>query len=384
MDAPLIIIGSGFAAYQLVKTLRRRHYSLPIQVFTADNGDEYNKPDLSHVFTRQQSADDLISVSGEQFASQQQVALFANTLVDDIDAQAHTIIANGKQYQYSKLVLATGAKTFIPKLSGDASDEVITLNSLSEYRSAQTRIAQAEQILIMGGGLIGTELAMDLASSGKKVRVLEPSVHIMGSLMPDFVATVLEKQLRGEGVQIDVMDYVTGLARSEQQLIATTYKGMKYPVDCVISAAGLVPNTELATKAGAKVQRGIVVDKQLNTTLPDIYAIGDCAEIDGKIMAFLQPIILSVNTLASQILLEQAVLTLPPSMVKVKTPSYPIQLAGRYDNSSQWQMSFSQQGLIAKAYDEQQQLTGFIVTKEKVNQAFPLLREIQTASNHTR
>ncbi|MBR9789360.1 MAG: NADH:flavorubredoxin reductase NorW [Vibrionaceae bacterium] len=378
MNAPLIIIGSGFAAYQLVKTLRRKNSDIPIQLFTADNGDEYNKPDLSHVFTRKNRADDLISVTGEEFAAQHQIKLFANTRVDKIDTETRTISANGSNYRYSKLVLATGAKTFVPTLNGDATEEVITLNSLEEYRTSEQRIAHAKHISIMGGGLIGTELAMDLAASGKQVTIIEPGAHLMANLLPDFVATALEKQLRNDGVQVECRNYVTSVEHSENGLIITTNTGSRHQTDCVISAAGLTPNTKLAQESGAVVNRGIVVNKQLRTSLEDVYALGDCAEIDGKVMSYLQPIILSANTLASTILSDSTTLKIPAMMVKVKTPNYPIQLGGHHNSDSSWQVSFSERGVLAKAYDQEQRMTGFIVTKDNVNQAFPLLREVQT------
>ncbi|MBM7455441.1 nitric oxide reductase FlRd-NAD(+) reductase [Oceanisphaera litoralis] len=380
MNAPLIIIGSGFAAYQLVKTLRRKGSDMPIQLFTADNGDEYNKPDLSHVFTKQQGADDLVSMTGKMFAARHQIELYANTRVDEINAQARCIKVNGTSYPYARLVIATGAKTFVPKLSGNAVSEVLTLNSLQEYRSAQQRIADSQHILIMGGGLIGTELAMDLAASGKKIRILDPGAHLMTALMPDFVATALEKQLRSDGVQIECLDYVTAIDRNENNLVVTSHKGMRCEADCVISAAGLVPNTGLAKQAGIEVNRGIVVDQQLKTSIEDIYAIGDCAEIEGKVMSFLQPILLSANTLASTLLSDNAALNIPAMMVKVKTPSYPIQLGGHYDPESSWQVDISEHGVIAKAYDHRQRMTGFVVTQNNLNQAFPLFRELQTVS----
>ncbi|EEX94725.1 NADH:flavorubredoxin oxidoreductase [Vibrio orientalis CIP 102891 = ATCC 33934] len=379
MTAPLIIIGSGFSAYQLVKTLRRKKSEQPILLFTANSGDEYNKPDLSHVFTRQQSADELISLTGLEFAQQYQVELFANTRVDRIDTEAKAITANGVCYPYSALVLAMGASTFVPKLEGDAAKEVITLNSLDEYRCSQQRIALAKRVLIMGGGLIGTELAMDLAASGKQVQILEPGTQLMASVLPDFVSTSLEKHLRQEQVNVDCQSYAVAMQYAEGAIEVTSNKGLTYQVDGVISAAGLRPNLTLASQAGLQVNRGIVVDKQLKTSADGIYAIGDCAEIDGKVMAYLQPIILSANTLASTLMSESSTLTIPAMMIKVKTPSYPIQLGGSHDVDSQWKVELSPQGIVAKAYDQQRRLTGFIVTKDNINQAFSLLREVQTA-----
>ncbi|SJN59062.1 Nitric oxide reductase FlRd-NAD(+) reductase [Vibrio ruber DSM 16370] len=380
MNAPLIIIGSGFAAYQLVKTLRRKNSDLPIQLFTADSGDEYNKPDLSHVFTRQQTADDLISAKGQAFAMQHQIELFANTRVDEIDPNTHTITANGSRYHFSKLVLATGGSSFIPKLHGDAVNQVMTLNSLAEYRTSQHRIARAQRIVIMGGGLIGTELAMDLCASGKQVQIVEPSAHLMENLMPAFVATALEKQLRHDGVNIACLDYVVSVEHGASGLIAVTSQGSRYQADCIISAAGIIPNTALAQQAGVAVNRGIVVDKQMKTSVDDIYALGDCAEINGQVMAFLQPIVLSANVLASQLLTNTGELTLPPMITKVKTPRYPIQLGGNSHTAASWQISMTEQGIVAKGYDQNQRFCGFVVTQDNVSQTFPLLRELQ-ASN---
>jgi len=379
MTAPLIIIGSGFAAYQLVKTVRRQNSEMAIQVFSAGCGGEYNKPDLSHVFTRQQRAADLISMTGEAFAQKYDIELYAHTPVQEINGEAHYIIANGKRYPYCKLVLATGAKTFIPQIKGDAAADLITLNSLQEYSDAELRISNSTHILLMGGGLIGVELAMDLARSGKQVRIVEPGAHLLANLMPDFIATALERQLRSDAIEIECLSYVTTIEQGADGLSVTTSNGVQYQADCVISAAGLVPNIALAKQAGIEVNRGIVVDKQLRTSREDIYALGDCAEINGKVMAFLQPIVLSANTLASQLLSNSGELTIPAMMVKVKTPGYPIQLGGQYDLTSNWQVSFSEQGVIAKAYDQSQQLTGFVLTQDKVNLAFPLLREVQCA-----
>ncbi len=379
MSAPLIIIGSGFAACQLVKTLRRKQSDQPIALFTTGSGDEYNKPDLSHVFTRQQKADDLISQTGADFAAQHQVDLFAHTRVESIDVQSKTITANGICYPYSALVLATGASTFVPKLEGDASQAIITLNSLDEYRQSAQKIEMAKRVLIMGGGLIGTELALDLSTSGKQVQVLEPGAQLMESILPPFVSTMLEKQLHKEGVKVDCHSYATAMCQRDGTFEVTSNRGVIYQTDCVISAAGLRPNIRLASQAGLEVNRGVVVDKQLKTSAESVYAIGDCADIDGKVMAYLQPIVLSANTLAATLLNESATLAMPAMMVKVKTPSYPIQIGGSHDANSHWKIELSPQGMTARAYNDQQRLTGFVVTSDNINQAFPLLREVQTS-----
>ena len=157
MVQPLVIIGSGFAAYQLVKAIRRQDKAIAIQVFTADDGHDYNKPDLSHVLSKKQTARDLIRMNGQDFAQEHQIELYANCHVEAINTTQKYLEVDGKRYQYGKLVLATGAKAFVPPISGDAADRVLTLNSLSEYEDAENTLQQANRIAVIGGGLIGTE-----------------------------------------------------------------------------------------------------------------------------------------------------------------------------------------------------------------------------------
>lgn len=374
MQAPIVIIGSGFAAYQLVKTVRRMDAHIQVQVFTADGGAEYNKPDLSHVFSKKQTAQDLVVKTGEEFAKEHNIELFANTMIESVDTQAQQVMANGRYYPYSKLVLATGAKAFVPPMIGNAIEEVMTLNSLQEYQSAEVRISRAEHVLVIGGGLIGVEIAMDLASSGKTVTVVEPNQRVLANLIPDFVALPLEHQLKQQGIQLALGNSVKEINRSGDVFTITLSSGQVIETNAVISAAGLRTNTKLAMASGIEVNKGIVVDACLQTSVSNVYALGDCAEIQDRLMPYLQPIVLSANVLGKQLLGQEAQLTLPPMMVKVKTPSYPIQLAGSFNNVATWNVQISQAGIVAKAESESNQITGFVVTGEQVTQAFPLLR----------
>ncbi|MGR5192524.1 NADH:flavorubredoxin reductase NorW [Vibrio rotiferianus] len=380
MQAPIVIIGSGFAAYQLVKTVRRMDADIPLQVFTADDGAEYNKPDLSHVFSKKQTAQDLVVKSGEAFAQEHSIELFAHTMIERVDTQTKQLVANGEVYPYSKLVFATGAKAFVPPMSGTAASEVITLNSLQEYQSAEEKISRAKRILVIGGGLIGVEIAMDLATSGKAVTIVEPNPRLLANLLPEFVALPLEKQLKQQGIQLALENGVIEVNHSDGSMVAILSKGEVIEADVVISAAGLRANTQLANACGININQGIAVDAKLQTSVTNVFALGDCAEIQGRMMPYLQPIVLSANVLGKQLLGQEAELKLPPMMVKVKTPSYPIQLAGDFSSVATWNVQISQTGITAKAESENSQLMGFVVTGDQVIQAFPLLRELSQAA----
>ncbi|GIU19826.1 MULTISPECIES: NADH:flavorubredoxin reductase NorW [unclassified Shewanella] len=383
LDAPIVIIGSGFAAYQLIKAIRRSDQRVKIQVFTADNGDDYNKPDLSHVVSKQQLASDLVRASGLEMAEQLNFELFANTFVDSIAPEQQQIMVAGKAYSYAKLVMATGGRAFVPPMSGNAVDRIVTLNSLQEYQAAEQELALAKRVLVIGGGLIGSELSMDLATAGKQVITVDPCEQLMANLLPEYIATELSKLMQQLGVHLALNTKVTRIDLSNDSsnnsgcLQVTLANGESFIVDTVISAAGLQANSLLAKQAGLMVNRGIVVDNQLQTSAMDVYALGDCAEIGGKVLAYLQPALVCANALAKTLLGHETAVVLPAMLVKVKTPHYPIQLAGQAVHQvNRWQLDIDSQGSCVQAFDTDERLQGFVVAGQHMSKAFGLLKHL--------
>ncbi|MGL4200094.1 MAG: FAD-dependent oxidoreductase, partial [Enterobacter roggenkampii] len=158
MSHGIVIIGSGFAARQLVKNIRKQDANVPLTLIAADSMDEYNKPDLSHVISQNQRADDLTRQTAGAFAEQFNLRLFPYTRGTDIDANARLVKAKDKTWHYDKLVLATGASAFVPPVEGR--ELMVTLNSQQAYQASETELRDATRVMIVGGGLIGTELAM--------------------------------------------------------------------------------------------------------------------------------------------------------------------------------------------------------------------------------
>lgn len=383
MNDHIVIVGSGFAAYQLVKSLRKIDSTTAITVITADSGDDYAKPDLSHVFSRQQTASDLIKQAAAEFALTNAITLLNHTKVEAIDAQLKQVnISNAsgsKALSYSQLVLATGAHAFVPPFAGNAADEVITLNSLAEYAENQDKIASAKSVLVLGAGLIGTEIAMDLSIAGKQVTLTDKATHIMPSLLPELLSASVYQTMVERGVTLKLGQTVESINRHHQQLIAKTSDDHNTEYDVIIAAMGLKSNITLAKQAGLTTQQGIVVDRYLQTSQPGIYALGDCAEMDGQVRAFLQPTMLSAMALAKTLAGNLTAVTLAPCLVKAKTPWFPLSLSGQTTRQdASWEITHSGNGYLAKAFDpETEQLLGFIASHDQQASAFPLLRQLQ-------
>lgn len=376
MSHGIVIIGSGFAARQLVKNIRKNDAQVPVRLIAADSMDEYNKPDLSHVISLNQRADDLTRQRAGEFAEQFNLTLNINSWVSDIDTHKRLVKCGNQQWPYEKLVLATGSSALLPPIPGK--ELMLTLNSQQEFLTCETSLRDARRVMILGGGLIGTELAMDFCRAGKQVILVDNASNLLASLMPAEVSARLQHRLNQMGVELVFNQRLESLSKTPQGINAALSNGRMIDVDAVVAAIGLRPNVGLAQHAGLAVNRGIQVNRQLQTSDANIYALGDCAEIDGKVLPFLQPIQFSAMTLAKNLLGANDGLTLPAMLVKVKTPELPLHLAGETQRTDlQWQISAESQGLIAKGYDETQQLRAFIVSEAHMKLAFGLLRELR-------
>lgn len=373
MSNGIVIIGSGFAARQLVKNIRKQDASVPLTVIAADSMDEYNKPDLSHVMSQNQRAADLTRQTAGAFAEQFNLRLFPYTWVTDIDAAARVVKAKDRTWQYDRLVLATGATAFVPPVEGR--ELMVTLNSQQEYQASEAVLRDARRVMIVGGGLIGTELAMDFCRAGKSVTLVDHAASILSALMPAEVSSRLQHRLTDMGVHLLLKSQLQGLVKTAGGIRATLDRGRSVEVDVVVAATGLRPETALAHRAGAETHRGVKVDSCLQTTRPDIYALGDCAEINGKVLPFLQPIQLSAMYLAKNLLGGSAPLKLPAMLVKVKTPALPLHLAGETQRQDlSWHIAVESQGMVARGVDDSGQLRAFVVSEERMKEAFALLK----------
>jgi rubredoxin-NAD+ reductase len=247
----VVIIGSGIAGWTVAERLREQDAHRPITLITIDEGCVYSKPALSMAMGQGRSVDDLIEQLGQAKADALGVTLQAHTRVLAIKLKEQRLVTGKGNVKYGDLVLALGASQRSVPFAGDAADQILRVNDLASYRRLREQLARGSQhVTLIGAGLIGVELAEDLRAGGHEVTLLDLGTQLLGRLAPLPVATQLLEALRQQGTEFLPGVSLAALDAQNGRLCATLTDGRRLPTDLVISAMGLVPNSELAGKAG--------------------------------------------------------------------------------------------------------------------------------------
>ena len=321
----LVIVGAGIAGWSVAEAVRVRDPERPILLISACEGISYPKPALSTGFAHGKAADDIADQSATDKAAELGIEVRTQTRVIKIDSARKRVTTAKGGIQYGQLVLALGAKQRTLPLDGDAADTVMRVNDLATYRKLRERLdTGAGHVTLLGAGLIGCEFADDFAGAGFEVTVVDPAGYPLAGLLPTATGSALRDRLSSRGVHWVFGASADRIEQSGSRARVTLSTGAAFETDLVVSAAGLVPNTQLAEKAGLAVGRGIMTDRLMQTSQPDIFALGDCAAVEGQVFAFIEPIRRQAATIAAALDGEEQPFDLKPPLVRVKTPSLPL------------------------------------------------------------
>ncbi|MBT9590351.1 MAG: FAD-dependent oxidoreductase, partial [Thiobacillus sp.] len=321
---PIVIVGSGLAGYTLLKEIRKRDTATPVTLVTADDGAFYSKPNLSNALAAHKTAADLASASAEKLAADLQVTIMAHTRVNAIDTTAQRVRIDGGELDYSTLILALGADPIPHGLSGDGAAAVLAVNDLSDYAAFREAIGGKKHITVLGGGLIGCEFANDLAHAGFAVDVVHLGAWPLERLLPVEAGERLADGLAALGVTWHFGRTARRVDSSVMGYQVELDNGEKIAADVVLSAIGLFPRIQLAKAAGLPVGRGIQTNRLLETGAPNVYAIGDCAEVDGLNLPYVMPLMVQARALAATLAGTPTPVVYPPMPVIIKTPAHPV------------------------------------------------------------
>ncbi|MBK8161976.1 MAG: FAD-dependent oxidoreductase [Gammaproteobacteria bacterium] len=360
---PVIIVGTGLAGYTLAREFRKLDTTTPVMMFTRDGGEFYSKPMLSNALAHDMSPGRLASADAARMAEQLNAVIRTGTEVAAIDAAGRSIEVDGARIPYSRLVLAVGARQIVLSAEGDASDTVFMVNSLDDYARYRAAVARAERVAVIGPGLIGCEFADDLRSAGKRVTVVGPDSTPLGRLLPPRAGAAFRAALEDAGVAWRLGTTVRSITRQGGAWAIALADDSILEADLVLSSIGLRPDTVLASAAGLAVRRGIVVDRCLRTSAADVYALGDCAEVEGRVLPFVMPIMHGARALARTLCGEPTPVSYPAMPVLVKTPSCPVVVSpAPADAAGEWREEAVEGGVRARFIAPDGALLGFALT----------------------
>ena len=296
----IVIIGSGMAGIILAEELRKLSPATRLTVLTQETHGYYSRPMLSHGFSRDDVETKIILKSFDDLRAAG-IEIQSGTEVLSIDRSAKTVTCRQtgteSTLNYDKLVLAPGSAAFIPPPFRTAEDLYRVVNSLDDLidlrRQRTQRLANGKQPrwAIVGGGLIGCEVASDLAKAGDQVTLFHALPRLMERQLVEEDSATLLTVLGDIGIDVRLNAGAEGFEQDGEKLAIRSVSGIESGFDGIIVATGFKPRTELAQAAGLEVKRGIVVDAYLRTSDPDIFALGDAAEFaDGHLYAYVMPI----------------------------------------------------------------------------------------------
>ena len=373
MGSPVVIVGSGLAGYAVARELRKLNAEIPIVMISADHGGFYSKPMLSNALSTGRTPESILNGDAVQMASQLKIIIRPHCRVVAIDEPGYAVtLVDGEKIFYDRLVLALGADQVRLPLLGDGIEKILTINDLDDYKKFRDALDGEKRVSIIGAGLIGCEFANDLATTGYHVDVIDISAQPLGRLLPPAGGAFIQQKLEASGVVFHLNATTQSVDQMQDHLRITFANGASIETDIVLSAVGLRPRTQLAAAAGIPVNRGIVVNRLLQTQFSNIYALGDCAEVEGKVLPFVMPITHAARAIAATLAGKSTPVLYPAMPVIVKTPSCPTVVSPPdFSIKGEWYVDADKDGVKALYRDDAGNLLGYALLgaaiKEKNN-----------------
>ncbi|MDH4610094.1 FAD-dependent oxidoreductase [Pseudomonas sp. BN102] len=377
MSAPVVIVGTGLAGYNLAKEFRKLDGETPLLLISADDGRSYSKPMLSTGFGKNKDADGLAMAEAGAMAEQLKAEVRTHTRITGIDPGHKRLWIGEEAVPYRDLVLAWGADTIRVPVEGDAQDAIFPINDLEDYARFRTAAAGKRRVLILGAGLIGCEFANDLSLGGLQVELVAPCEQVMPGLLHPAAAAAVQAGLEGLGARFHLGPVLARLDRGDTGLEAQLSDGTRISCDLVVSAVGLRPRTELAAAAGLEVNRGVVVDRQLQSSHANIYALGDCAEVAGLNLLYVMPLMACARALAQTLAGTPTAVNYGAMPVTVKTPACPLVVSPPPRGlEGDWTVEGAGSDIKVLCRDAAGRLLGYALTGAAVQEKLALNREL--------
>ncbi|MEJ5021672.1 FAD-dependent oxidoreductase [Ochrobactrum vermis] len=281
MDERCIIIGAGHAGSQAAISLRQEGYAGEIVLINDETDIPYHKPPLSKSYLKAPEGGGLV-LRPEATYRDNNVEMLFGCHVDAVSIADKTVaLDDGRVLNWSELIFATGARARIPNVPGVDVDGVFTLRRMEDARRIAAAMPNVVNVVIIGGGFIGLEMAHSAIALGKKTVLIEAAPRVLGRSVATHISAHVEARSRAANITLLTGLGVTAIEGENCRVTGVkAADGTIFPAEMVVIGTGAVPNVELAVTAGLAIDNGIVVDEHLRTSASHVYAIGDCVSYD--------------------------------------------------------------------------------------------------------
>ncbi|MCW2613705.1 MAG: hypothetical protein JWN08_699 [Frankiales bacterium] len=284
MDQVFVIVGGGVGGGTAALALRAEGFEGRVVVVCEEPRAPYSKPPLSKGVLRGEEDASRTALRPQKWFDDRKIELITGVAATELDTDGHKVaLSDGTQLGYDKLLLATGGRP--RQLPGTSHlPGVFTLRTVEDSQAISARLTPGARVVVVGGGFIGAEVAASATQLGCEVTVLEGLSTPLQRVLPPVLGQIYMRMHRERGVTFLTDVASTDLEPDGDGIIAHAASGEKYPADVIVVGIGMLPNDDLAVRAGLEVENGVVVDEQCRTSAPDVFAIGDIANSPNPIL----------------------------------------------------------------------------------------------------
>ena len=282
MSDSVVVIGAGQAASQLVASLRSEGFKGSITVIGEETHLPYQRPPLSKAYLKGEIAADRLFIKPQEFYNEAGCTLLLGRTATAVDRKTRQVtLGDGTRIPYTKLVFATGSRVRKLPIPGADLPGCFYLRGIDDVDLLRPRMAPGARLTIIGAGYIGLEVAAVAVKRGLKVTVIEAMPRVLARAASPQISAFFEDEHRRAGVDLRCYVRTESVAQTGDMLAVSTSSGI-VPADFVLVGVGILPNVELARDAGLEVDNGIVVNQFAQTEDPDVFALGDCANLPNS------------------------------------------------------------------------------------------------------
>jgi NAD(P)H-nitrite reductase large subunit len=283
-----VVVGNGIAGMSAAQVIRKNRPDDDIMVISGSPYPHYYRPKVIHYLAGDLPLEKITTYKPDYYAKNS-IETILNCEIVAVDP-AHKVVTDskGRSHHYDKLLLATGGDPFVPPISGVEKGGVFTVRGITSADTIISHCSDKKNIVVVGGGLLGLETANSIRRPGMTVTVIELAQWLLHRQLDEAGGTLLKSMLTDRGLDIVLNDSVSSIDGGDSVERVTLKSGRVIEADCVVISAGIRPSIKLARSAGCSVEKGVLVNDAMETSVPDIYAAGDAAEHGGMIYGLWQ------------------------------------------------------------------------------------------------